>query len=77
MSTTEDNEGLSLFKIRKLFNLTQAEVASILECTQSRISKIDKHVIELPLLKKLVEEKGGTLVVIVDVDDTTSVRFPI
>jgi predicted XRE-type DNA-binding protein len=69
--------GISLVKhLRDRLNLSQKEVAELLETTQSNVSKIEaKADPSLSVLKRMVEGRGGKLKLIVELAKGESIEL--
>lgn len=68
---------ISLVKtLRDALNLTQKEVAELLETTQSNVSKIEvKADPSISVLRRMVEGRGGTLKLVLDMGDGKAVEI--
>jgi predicted XRE-type DNA-binding protein len=68
---------ISLVKaLRDQLNLTQKEVAELLETTQSNVSKIEvKADPSISVLRRMVEGRGGTLKLVLDMGDGKAVEI--
>lgn len=63
-------EGVSQLKaVRMAFGLTQAELARILQTTQSNVSKLEmKGDLRLSVLRRLIEARGGRAHIVAEID---------
>ncbi len=68
---------ISLVKaLRDQLNLTQKEVAELLETTQSNVSKIEvKADPSISVLRRMVEGRGGRLKLVLDMGDGKAVEI--
>lgn len=63
-------------RLRKELGLSQAEVAEILETTQSNVSKIEaKTDPPLSVLRRLIESRGGRLAVTATLSDGREIEL--